>query len=274
MFDAVTDFVWAIARAFPADYARGVLINGTIVGVVYLLFWKVFSKRLRQWRIQFDRQPNAAQIKRELWNAVFAMAAGAFLSSVMIYLATQGMTQIYFDLSDHHVLVALAGIPMLLLVNDAWFYWVHRILHHPRIYKYVHAEHHRSMVVNPLTSFSFHWLEPILLTLWIIPVTLLVPVYAPVLGIIQIYGLYDNIKSHLGYELFPRWFNRSPLRMLTSSTYHTLHHTRFKGNYGLHFRIWDRLMGTELPQYEASYDEITTRRSEKHDGGLASGKPG
>jgi sterol desaturase/sphingolipid hydroxylase (fatty acid hydroxylase superfamily) len=30
-----------------------------------------------------------------------------------------------------------------------------------------------------------------------------------------------------------------------SATHHGLHHRRFRCNYGLHFRLWDRLLGTD-----------------------------
>jgi Delta7-sterol 5-desaturase len=266
MLDALADFARTLPTVFATSYATGLLINGSIIAVVYLVVWKLLARRLRLLRIQLERRADAAQIKREIRNAFVAAIPSALLSCVMVYLATHGHTRIYFNLSDHHVLIGLAGFPLLLLVNDAWFYWVHRILHHPRIYKYVHAEHHRSIDVNPLTSLSFHWLEPLLLTLWIVPAALLMPVWAPVLGLLQVYGLYDNIKSHLGYELYPRWFNRSPLRVLTSSTYHNMHHTNFRGNFGLHFRIWDRLMGTEIRTYEPTFDGIKTRAGDLPDG--------
>ena len=29
------------------------------------------------------------------------------------------------------------------LIDDTWFYWSHRLLHHPAIYKYIHKQHHR-----------------------------------------------------------------------------------------------------------------------------------
>jgi Delta7-sterol 5-desaturase len=260
MIDILSDFARTLPKAFPASYVTGLLFNGTIIGLVYIVFWKLLAKRLSLWRIQFERRSDAAQIKRELKNALIAALPSALLSCVMIYLATHGFTQIYFNFSDRHWIFGIAGFPLLLLFNDTWFYWVHRLLHHPRLYKYVHAEHHKSIDVNPLTSLSFHWLEPLLLTLWIVPVALLLPIWAPILGVMQIYGLYDNIKSHLGYELFPAWFNRSPLRGLTSSTYHNMHHTNFRGNYGLHFRHWDRLMGTELKTYEPTYDAIMARK--------------
>ena len=32
---------------------------------------------------------------------------------------------------------------------------------------------------------------------------------------------------------------------MISATHHSLHHTRFRCNYGLYFRAWDRWMGTD-----------------------------
>lgn len=35
-----------------------------------------------------------------------------------------------------------------------------------------------------------------------------------------------------------------------------MHHSKFKENYGLCFRVWDRLTGTENPDYDKEYDRI------------------
>jgi Delta7-sterol 5-desaturase len=249
-----------VFAAYPQNYIGGLTLNITLTGLVFLVFWKLLAKRLARWKIQIDRALTQKQIRRELLNAALSLAVSGILSSVLIYLATKGHTKIYLDIKDHSVWFAVLGFPLLLLLNDAWFYWIHRLLHHPKVYRFIHAEHHRSIVVNPFTSFSFHALEPVLLTIWVVPVAFLVPIYMPVLALVQVYGLYENIKSHLGYELFPKRFHHSILGFLTTSTYHTLHHTRYQGNYGLHFTFWDRLMGTQLPQYQATFDEVVRRR--------------
>ena len=148
----------------------------------------------------------------------------------------------------------LGWVLALLLLNDAWFYAAHRLLHTRWLYRHVHAVHHRSVDVNPLTSYSFHVVEAFLLTAWIYPMALLVPLPLPALGVAQVLGLANNLVAHLGYELLPRGWLRLPgLRWSTSATYHSLHHTRFHGNYGLMTRTWDRLFRTELPQYEATF---------------------
>ena len=42
------------------------------------------------------------------------------------------------------------------------FYWVHRLEHHPKLYKHVHAVHHRNVNIGPWSGISNHWYENIL----------------------------------------------------------------------------------------------------------------
>lgn len=187
---------------------------------------------------------------------------GALSSSVVFFLSTQGYTRLYTDLNAYPPWWSLGSFFFLWLLDDAWFYWMHRLLHHKAIYRYVHFVHHHSIDVTPFTSMSFHIVESFLLSAWIFPVAFLIPIYAPVLGVMQFLGLFNNIKAHLGYELYPAWFNRGWLRFLTSSTHHNMHHSKFPGNYGLHFRWWDRLCGTEFQDYGETFDEIKARGPE------------
>ena len=139
---------------------------------------------------------------------------------------------------------------------DLWFYSVHRALHTPWLFKHVHAVHHRSVDVNPFSSYSFHVVEGALLGGWVIPAALLLPLPIPTLVAAHVVGTFNNVMAHLGYELLPAWWIRAPLlRWSNTATFHSLHHTQYKGNYGLFTRLWDRLFGTELPTYEAAFVE-------------------
>jgi hypothetical protein len=44
---------------------------------------------------------------------------------------------------------------------------------------------------------------------------------------------------------------------LNTSTHHAMHHEAFRANYGLYFNIWDRLLGTNHPQYEQRFAAVT-----------------
>lgn len=244
----------------PQGIVSGIMLNGTVILLAYFLIWKKYKERLKNWRIQLKERVNNQQIKRELKNSLYSLLVGSLFSSIVIYLSTKGYTKIYTNLSDHHILWAISSFFMMLLIDDTWFYWCHRLLHHPKIYRYIHLEHHKSIDVNPFTSMSFHFLEPFLLTIWIIPMAYFFPIYAPALMFTQIWGLLDNVKAHVGYEFYPAWFHKSWLGFLTSSTHHNMHHSKFNGNYSVHFRIWDKLMGTEFNDYEAEYDKIQVRK--------------
>lgn len=249
-----------LASNFLQSYAAALMLNGAALTGAYLLFWRAWRQRLRHWKIQLRTRVDRAQLRREWKNALLTLGVGAGMSCAVLYLSSLGYTKIYRDPGAHPVATALGGFVALLLLDDAWFYWMHRLLHHPVWYRYVHAEHHKSLDVNPYSSLSFHFVEPFLLSAWIFPVAFIFPIYAPTLLLVQLWGLLDNIKSHLGYELYPAGFNSGWLRFLTSSTHHNMHHQRFRGNYGVHFRLWDRLLGTEFPDYETEFERIQKRK--------------
>lgn len=57
------------------------------------------------------------------------------------------------------------------------------------------------------------------------------------------------------------------LTLNNTPTNHVMHHERMRGNYGLYFNIWDRLMGTNHPEYEARFREVTSRPAAAAAGG-------
>jgi Delta7-sterol 5-desaturase len=248
-----------IINQLPKAFGQA-LINYLIIIVVYIVIWRLLKIRLKNWRIQTKERVNMKQIKFELFNSIFSLTVSTFFVLIIYYLKSEGYTKIYTDINEYPAFFAYAGFFIFLLLDDTWFYWVHRLLHTPKIYKYVHKVHHQSIDVNPFTSLSFHWVESLLLTFWIVPVSMFFPMYLPALSILQVWGFLDNVKSHVGYEFFPSWWNKSLGKLMTSSTHHNMHHSKFTGNYGVHFRIWDRLLGTEFKNYEEEYDKIQARK--------------
>ncbi len=229
-----------------------------VVGLVFLLVWKLGARVLASRRIPTRFDFSKAQLVREVLNTLVTLAIGTVSAVVIMTLYKNGSTKLSTG-DDWTVLESLGAFVALLIFNDAWFYWWHRLLHHPTLFKYVHAVHHRSVDVNPFTSYSFHGVEGFILGAWAIPMALLVPMSVKVLAAAQVVGLANNVISHLGYELLPKWWVRVlPFRWTTSATFHSLHHSTFNGNYGLMTRFWDRLMGTEV----ATYEQVFVKRSE------------
>jgi Delta7-sterol 5-desaturase len=258
--EAIIEAIKVILGNVPKAFFSALVQNGLFMTLAYFLIWKLLGKRLQNWRIQTNEKADAEQIKFELRNAVLVFLVGAFSSSIVLYLNSLGYNKIYKDITDYGLIWGIASFFIIWIVDDAWFYWTHRLLHHRSIYRYIHTVHHHSIDVTPFSSMSFHVVEAFLLAAWIFPVSFVIPLYVPALGAFQVWGLLNNIKAHLGYELYPASFNRSWLRFFTASTHHNMHHSKFKGNYGLHFRFWDTICGTEFDDYNTTLDWVQARK--------------
>ena len=69
--------------------------------------------------------------------------------------------------------------------------------------------------------------------------------------------LIVNSFAHANFELRPKDYNRWLGKVMTSTTYHSLHHSRYTGNDGLGTRVLDRMFDTEWEDYERLYDRIS-----------------
>jgi sterol desaturase/sphingolipid hydroxylase (fatty acid hydroxylase superfamily) len=70
-----------------------------------------------------------------------------------------------------------------------------------------------------------------------------------------------NVMGHARLELHSRYWLRNPLtKWINTTTHHDLHHCGgFTTNYGLYFTVWDKICGTEHPDYAARFEEIVGR---------------
>jgi lathosterol oxidase len=89
-----------------------------------------------------------------------------------------------------------------------------------------------------------------------------IPYHGTALTIFSLYSLLLNVTGHLSFELFPKGFASHKLfKWHNTSTHHNMHHRLVKCNYGLYFNIWDRLMGTNHPDYEKSFEQVVENRT-------------
>jgi sterol desaturase/sphingolipid hydroxylase (fatty acid hydroxylase superfamily) len=55
-----------------------------------------------------------------------------------------------------------------------------------------------------------------------------------------------GVTNHMGWEMFPRFVVRGAMgKWLITATHHQRHHDSYRCNYGLYFRVWDKLCGTD-----------------------------
>lgn len=137
--------------------------------------------------------------------------------------------------------------------NEIWFYGVHRALHHPKL-MFIHKDHHRSPVASPLSIASFSLLEQsshvFFALFWPAVVSRFLPITFDGLALYSLFQISVNILGHMNVEIYPaRFAEKGVGALVTTPTFHSLHHGRVRGHYGLLTTIPDRLFGTFFEDY-------------------------
>lgn len=130
-------------------------------------------------------------------------------------------------------------------------------MHHPRLFKYIHLIHHKSTNPSPWAAYSFHPIEAIIEQGIIVIFFFTIPIHISHLSIFFTFSILYNVYGHLGYELYPKGFNKTFIgKWINTSTSHNQHHQYYNGNYGLYTLIWDRIFNTIRKDYDIKYEEI------------------
>jgi len=173
-------------------------------------------------------------------------------------------TTFYEDIGKYGIAYLILAFPLMIIMHDTYFYWAHRLMHLPKFFIWFHLVHHKSTNPSPWAAYAFHPLEAIVESLIFMIFLFTIPVHTIQLTFFFIFSLVYNVYGHLGFELYPKGFSTHWLgKWINTSVSHNQHHQYFKGNYGLYFTFWDRLMGTLRADYDSSYDEIKGRTNKK-----------
>lgn len=231
-----------------------------MAGIPFLLCYKLGVNYLSKSKIQ-DRRAAKKDFTRDFLYSMQSTAVFVVISYLIFYTPLKSITRVYTELNDYPSWWLWTAVGISLVIHDTYFYWTHRLLHHPKLFKIAHVLHHQSTNPSPWTSYSFHFLEAWTEGLVLLVIAMVIPVHRLTIFTFTIVAFMINVYGHLGYEVAPKWFRNTFLfEIFNTSVHHNLHHSKFKGNYGLYFRIWDRLLGTENPNYVKEYDRIQHKR--------------
>ncbi len=233
--------------SFISDLVRYFLGAGGVFLIVYVLFKKQLAGR----KIR-TKHPRAKQMWREIRASMGSVAIYGFVGFLTFFGARVGIIEFYGDIETHGWLYFWGSIFLMIVAHDAYFYWTHRLLHHPKLMRLSHYYHHKSMNPSPWTAYSFDPIETAVNAVFVPLFLLFVPMNHWATFIFMGHMIVRNAIGHSGYELFPRsWAKHPILGQINLVTHHDLHHANGQYNYGLYFSWWDRLMGTEHPEYVA-----------------------
>lgn len=227
-----------------AIFVRNLALILLVAGGLHLYFYR--GKRQGA-VLKYDRRPLAEGRQFTLGNQVrdnmfWTLTSGVFFWTVyevaMLWAMANGIAPV-LDGWGHPIWFAV-----LLFLTPMWisfhFYWIHRALHWPPLYRLAHALHHRNTNVGPWSGLSMHPVEhlmyfsSVLLHLIVIahPVHVLFHMFHQAL---------TAATSHTGFEGL---VVKDKTRLALGTFHHQMHHRYFDCNYGNLEVPWDKVFGS------------------------------
>ncbi|WP_353229818.1 sterol desaturase family protein [Novosphingobium sp.] len=237
------------------ELTRYLVAAGGVAALVWL--WR---RRIAHRKIQ-PRAAGRSDVIRELRQSLWTIVVFAVVDLLTLALIAGGVIAM-----AHGPAVPMTigwQVIVLIVLHDAWFYWMHRALHSRALFRPLHLAHHRSRTPTSWAAYSFATGEAVTEALAIPAMFLIIAAIAPVepVAVFVFLGhqIARNAIGHSGHELAWSGFTRSPWTgWLTTTTHHDLHHSEARHNYGLYFTWWDRWMGTEHPGYHDRFEAVAT----------------
>ncbi len=227
-------------------------------GMAWLFFYILFRRRWAARKI-VPESPSPRAMGREIGFSLLTVVIYGAVGTLTILATTRGWTRLYFDLGAHSWAYFWMTIAITIVVHDTYFYWTHRLMHHPRLFRYFHRVHHFSTNPTPWAAYAFGPLEAIVQAGIFPLIAFTLPIHPLAFMLFMGWQITNNVLGHAGYEIWPRWLMDTWLGKLANTpTNHVMHHEHFAGNYGLYFNVWDRICGTNHAGYEARFREVTT----------------
>jgi Delta7-sterol 5-desaturase len=259
---SLTDKLFFSAGMAPTISASDAFWYFVFAGCVWLFFDVLFRRRLRRRRIA-ESEHRWRQMRRELLHSLRSLGVFGLVGGLVVFAALSGWTQIYLRIEKYGWAWFFMSIGVMIVLHDAYFYWTHRLMHHPRLFRRIHRTHHLSTNPSPWAAYSFSAGEAVVQAGIGPLVVFLIPTHPAAFSIFMIWQITFNVMGHCGYEIWPRWFLHSWLGcLLNSPTHHAMHHETFRANFGLYFNIWDRLMGTNHADYANRFAQVTAGDSQ------------
>lgn len=217
-----------------------------------IVFGFISLYKSRKIRRVYNLQADQEQLREELNNSWLTSPLHSVLIGLALYSGFLVSTEETWWRFVYTFLIVFVW-------TEIWHYFSHRAMHHKSLL-WIHREHHKSKVTNPISSISFSFLEklifsvgiigPISFLSWVLPISFY--------GIVAYYVIYfvTNTLGHSNFEIREPGYATTWIgRVINTPTYHAMHHARYVKNYGLITSTLDRLFNTMWEDY----DKVQTR---------------
>jgi Delta7-sterol 5-desaturase len=179
-----------------------------------------------------------SSIKQDIKLSIISSIVFALFAASVLTAYQAGITSLYVDIHQYPLWYLGVSYIAVIILQDTYFYFLHRLLHHPRLFRWWHRGHHRSSQPTPWTSFAFDLPESIAHALFLVGLIFLIPLhFVTVIAVLSTMTAWA-VVNHLGIDRLPSNFPISgvviglPGQLITPFTTDNMHCTT---DYILHF---------------------------------------
>jgi Delta7-sterol 5-desaturase len=219
---------------------------------IYFYGWKSAIWKAR--KLNKKSYPPKQFLREITWSGITSFIFSV-VGAITFVAFQRGFTAIYLDIHAFPLWYLPISLVISMLIHETYYYWLHRLMHHPKLYRYVHQVHHDSLITSPWTAFSFHPIEGFLEALVLPAIILFLPMHTSVIVFQLTIMTLSATINHLDIEIYPKnWLGNFIGKTFIGATHHSLHHKQFRFNFGLYFTFWDKLSKTESPLFKKEFE--------------------
>jgi sterol desaturase/sphingolipid hydroxylase (fatty acid hydroxylase superfamily) len=192
-------------------------------------------------------------IDNMIWTYASAIPIVSAYQVLMLWAFANGHINIV-NLPEHPTFFIglMLAIP---IIDEVHFYLIHRLLHWPALYRWIHKLHHNNVNPGPWSGLAMHPIEHVLyfssvLMYWVIP-------GHPAHLLVQLADL--QLTPSIGHTGFEKLLFSERIAISTDSYAHYLHHKYFECNYADGVVPLDKWFGTFHDGSPESQEQMNRR---------------
>ncbi|MGI9395468.1 MAG: sterol desaturase family protein [Boseongicola sp.] len=246
-------------------WARNLVLICLVAGGLHFWFYgfNAQGKTLKFDARDLNRSNGTYTFRNQVWDNIFwSIASGVTAWTVYEVLFFWAAANGYVPLisATEHPVWFVVWIVLIPIWSSFHFYWIHRLLHWPPLYRLAHALHHRNVNIGPWSGISMHPIETAIYFSSLL-IHFVVPSH-PIHFLIHAYlqGLYPAF-SHSGFDGI---LVKNKKRVETGDFFHQLHHRYFECNYGTIEMPWDKVFGSFHDGSDAATAATRARKKRMH----------
>jgi len=192
------------------------------------------------------------QIRLEIQTTLTALPIMSIFTCPWFLMEVRGYSKMYGNVEEHGWFYFFFQFPLFLMFTDYLIYLIHRGLHSKLLYTKLHKPHHKWIMPSPFASHAFHPLDGFVQSLPYHLFPFIFPLHKYAYIVLFSFINVWTVMIHDG-----EYLANNPI--INGAACHSMHHMKFKCNYGQFTTLFDRLGGSYMAPNPELYDKELNR---------------